>query len=63
MPQIALLLALLVVALRQRIDASGLGGFLLAMLLGCAIAGTLAWGRIARLFALRALAEDAHARR
>ncbi len=59
----SLLLALLVVVLRQRIDASGLGGFLLAMLLGCAIAGTLAWGKIARLFALRALAEDAHARR
>ena len=59
----SLLLALLVVALRQRIDASGFGGFLLALLLGCSIAGALAWGKIARLFALRALAEDAHARR
>ena len=32
------------------------------VLLGCAMAGALAWGRAARLFALRALAEDAHAR-
>ena len=59
----SLLLALAVVALRQRVDASGLGGFLLALLLGCAIAGALAWGKVARLFAMRALAEDAHARR
>lgn len=59
----SLLLALLAVALRQRVDASGLGGFVLALLLGCAIAGALAWGKVARLFALRALAEDAHARR
>lgn len=59
----SLLLALAMVALRQRVDASGFGGFLLALLLGCAIAGALAWGKVARLFALRALAEDAHARR
>lgn len=59
----SLLLALAVVALRQRVDASGFGGFLLALLLGCTVAGALAWGKVARLFALRALAEDAHARR
>lgn len=59
----SLLLALAMVALRQRVDASGFGGFLLALLLSCAIAGSLAWGKVARLFALRALAEDAHARR
>lgn len=59
----SLLLALAIVALRQRIGAGGIGGFLLAMLLGCAIAGSLAWGKAARLFAFRALAEDAHARR
>lgn len=59
----SLLLALAAVALRQRVDASGMGGFVLATLLGCAIAGALAWGKVARLFALRALAEDAHARR
>ena len=59
----SLLLALAMVALRQRVDASGFGGFLLALLLGCTIAGALAWGKVARLFALRALAEDAHARR
>lgn len=59
----SLLLALLLVALRQRFDASALGGFLLAALLGCAIAASLAWGKLARLFAFKALAEDAHARR
>ena len=59
----SLLLALAIVALRQRIGAAGVGGFLLAMLLGCAIAGSLAWGKVARLFAFRALAEDAHTRR
>jgi hypothetical protein len=35
----------------------------LAFLLGLGIAGALAWGKVARLFAMRALAEDAHARR
>ena len=60
---LALVLAAGLLALRQRVDASGMGGFLLAGLLGCAMAGALAWGRAARLFALRALAEDAHARR
>lgn len=59
----SLVLALVFVALRQRIGAHGVGGFLLAMLLGCAIAGSLAWGKAARLFAFRALAEDAHDRR
>lgn len=60
---LALVLAAGLLALRQRVDASGTTGFLLAGLLGCAMAGALAWGRAARLFALRALAEDAHARR
>ena len=34
-----------------------------AMLLGCGIAAALAWGRIARLYAMAALAADMHARR
>lgn len=59
----SLLLALLLLAVRQTLDASALGGFLLAALLGCAIASALAWGKLARLFALKALAEDAHNRR
>lgn len=59
----SLVLALVFVAVRQRIGAAGIGGFLLAMLLGCGIAGALAWGKAARLFAFRALADDAHARR
>ena len=44
-------------------SAFTLGMLLLALLLGCAMAAALAWGKVARLFALRALAEDAHARR
>ena len=32
-------------------------------LLGCGIAAGLAWGRIARLYAMAALAGDMHARR
>lgn len=60
---LALALAAGLLALRQRVDASDMGGFLLALLLGCSMAAALAWGKVARLFALRALAEDAHARR
>lgn len=60
---LSIALMALLLALRQRVDASSMAGFLLAGLLGCAMAGALAWGRVARLFALRALAEDAHARR
>ena len=56
---LALALAAGLLALRQRVDASDMGGFLL----GCSMAAALAWGKVARLFALRALAEDAHARR
>lgn len=60
---LSLLLAALLLALRGHVGASGMGGYLLATLLGCLIAGALAWGRVARLFAMRALAEDAHGRR
>ena len=59
----SLLLALLLLALRQRVDGAGLSGFVLALLLACGIAGVLAGGRIARLFGMKALAEDMHARR
>ena len=62
LPTIAsLALAVLLLALRQHLD--GTGGFLLSLLLGCGISAALAWGKVARLFALRALAEDAHSRR
>lgn len=60
---LGLALALLFVYLRQYANGAGVGGFLLAMLLGCGIAAALAWGRIARLYAMAALAGDMHARR
>lgn len=59
----SLVLALALLWLRQHADGASLGGFLLAALLGCAIAAALAWGKLARLFAFKALAEDAHGRR
>ena len=60
---LGLALALLFAWLRQFADGAGLGGFTLAMLLGCGIAAALAIGRIARLYAMAALAGDMHARR
>ncbi len=60
---LGLALALLFAYLRQFAGGAGLGGFLLAMLLGCGITAGLAWGRIARLYAMSALAGDMHARR
>jgi hypothetical protein len=60
---LGLALALLFAWLRQFAGGAGLGGFLLAMLLGCGIAMGLAFGRIARLYAMSALAGDMHARR
>ena len=60
---LGLALALLFAYLRQFAGGAGLGGFLLALLLGCGIAAGLAWGRIARLYAMAALAADMHARR
>ena len=60
---LGLALALLFAYLRQFAGGAGLGGFLLAMLLGCGITAGLAWGRIARLYAMSALAADQHARR
>ena len=60
---LGLALALLFAWLRQFAGGAGLGGFLLAMLLGCGIAAGLACGRIARLYAMAALAAGQHARR
>ena len=60
---LGLALALLFAWLRQFTGGAGLGGFLLAMLLGCGIAAGLACCRIARLYAMAALAADQHARR
>lgn len=58
-----LLLAVLMVGVRQHIDANTGLGFVLAMLAGFGITAALAWSRIARLFGLQSLAQDMHARR
>lgn len=58
-----LLLALLLVVLRQKLDSASAIGFTLAMLVGFGITAALAWSRIARLFGMQALAQDMHARR
>ena len=50
---LGLALALLFAYLRQFAGGAGLGGFLLAMLLGCGIAAALAWGRICLLYTSR----------
>ena len=60
---LGLVLAAVFAWLRGMVSPAGFGGFLLALLLGCGIAASLAWGRIARLYGMRALAADAHARR
>lgn len=60
---LGLVLALLFAWLRQFAGGAGVGGFLLALLLGCGIAAGLACGRIARLYAMSALAADQHAHR
>ncbi len=58
-----LLLALVFVAIRQHLDPSTGIGFVLAMLAGFGITAALAWSRIARLFGMKSLALDMHARR
>jgi hypothetical protein len=51
-------LALLFAWLRVRVDGVGMGTFALAFLLGQAIVAMLAWGRIARVYGMAALAAD-----
>ena len=58
-----LLLAVLMIGLRQQFDANTGIGFILAMLAGFGITAALAWSRIARLFGMQSLAQDMHARR
>jgi hypothetical protein len=58
-----LLLAVLLVGVRQHLDASTGIGFVLAMLAGFGITAVFAWSRIARLFGMQSLAQDMHARR
>ncbi len=60
---VGLLLAVLMISVRQHIDANTGLGFLLAMLAGFGITAALAWSRIARLFGMQSLAQDMHARR
>ena len=58
-----LLLAVLMVGVRQHIDANTGLGFVLAMLAGFGITAALAWSRIARLFGMQSLAQDMHGQR
>lgn len=58
-----LLLALLMVGVREHMDPSSGLGFVLAMLVGFGITTVLAWSRIARLFGMQSLAQDMLARR
>jgi hypothetical protein len=44
--------------LRVRVDGVGMGAFVLSLLLGQLIVAMLAWGRIARLYGMAALAAD-----
>lgn len=58
-----LLLAVLMIDIRQHFDANTGIGFVLAILAGFGITVALAWSRIARLFGMQSLAQDMHARR
>lgn len=58
-----LLLAVLMIDIRQHFDANTGMGFVLAILAGFGITVALAWSRIARLFGMQSLAQDMHARR
>lgn len=58
-----LLLAVLMIGIRQHMDANTGLGLVLAMLVGFGIAAVLACSRIARLFGMQSLAQDMHARR
>ncbi len=58
-----LLLAVLMIGVRQHIDANTGMGFVLAILAGFGITAVLAWSRIARLFGMQSLAQDMHTRR
>ena len=60
---LALSAAALLLMLRPLVGGASVAGFVATWLLTCAVTAALAWGRIARLFGMKALAEDMHARR
>ena len=60
---LALGVAALLLMLRPHVGGASVVGFVAAWLLTCAVTVALAWGRIARLFGMQALAADMHARR
>ncbi len=60
---LALCAAAPLLLLRPLVDGASVAGFVAAWLLTCAVTAALAWGRIARLLGMKALAEDMHARR
>ena len=53
----------LVMSLRQHVDGTGMGAFLIGLGVSSLAAMALAWGRVARLYGMAALAADMHARR
>ena len=53
----------LAMSLRHHVDGPGMGALLLGLGVSSLAAMALAWGRIARLYAMAALATDMHARR
>ncbi len=60
---LALGVAALLLMLRPHVGGASVPGFVAAWLLTCMVTAALAWGRVARLFGMKALAEDMHARR
>lgn len=53
----------LLLMLRPLVGGASVAGFVAAWLLTCAVTTALAWGRVARLFGMKALAEDMYTRR
>lgn len=60
---LGLIVAALLLMLRPMVGGASLPGFVVALLLTCLVTAALAWARIARLFGMKALAEDSIARR
>lgn len=59
---LSLFVAALVLMVRPLVGGASIPGSVAALLLTSIVTAALAWGRIARLFGMKALAEDLHAR-
>jgi hypothetical protein len=60
---LGLVLAGVLMSLHRYVDGPGMGAFLLGLGVSSLATMALAWGRIARLYVMSALAGDIHARR